>query len=265
MRTLSIALLALAIAGCETTSGTGRKSIAERAAELQRYREQKAAEEEEVRRKAIAEGRDPDEAVREMRAPQKTPATPATPETPATPVTAETPATPATPETPATPAAPLAPALPVGPRTGMFGLRASLLGSTLGLGESAGSSSTVGIRYFFTETVGVDLDAGFAYASVGETSLTGLSLGLGLNAYGGTPGKALRPFFSLAGSLSQVGAANTNTAVVTLAAGGGLEYWLAPQLSVSTSLLVGLATVPNAKTLVIGTFRPGLGVTLYTE
>ncbi|AKJ07652.1 hypothetical protein ATI61_107104 [Archangium gephyra] len=255
MRTLSIALLVLAITGCETTSGTGRKTAAERAEEIQRYREQQAAEQE-ARKKAIAEGRDPDEAVREMRAALK----PATPETPATPATAETPATPA-----AAPLAPAAPALPVGPRTGMFGLRASLLGNTLGLGESAGTSSTVGIRYFFTETVGVDLDAGFAYASVGETSLTGLSLGLGVNAYGGAPGKALRPFFSLAGSLAQVGAAKTSTTAVTLAAGGGLEYWLAPQLSVSTSLLLGLATVPNGDTLAIGTFRPGLGVTLYTE
>jgi hypothetical protein len=258
MRTLSIALLVLALTGCETTTGTGRKSAAERAAEIQRYREQKAAEEE-VRQKAIAEGRDPDEAVKKAMA-ETAPATPATPETPATPATPETPATPA-----AAPLAPAAPALPVGPRMGLFGLRASLLGSTLGLGESAGSSSTVGIRYFFTETVGVDLDAGFAYASVGDTSVTGLSLGLGLNAYGGAPGKALRPFFSVAGSLNQVGAANTSTTLVTLAAGGGLEYWLAPQLSVSTSLLLGLATVPNADTLVIGTFRPGLGVTLYTE
>jgi hypothetical protein len=255
MRTLSIALLALAVTGCETTSATGRKSAAERTAEIQRYREQKAAEQE-ARQKAIAEGRDPDEAVREMRAALK----PATPETPATPATAETPATPAT-----APVAPAAPALPVGPRTGMLGLRASLLGNTLGMGESAGTSSTVGVRYFFTDTVGVDLDAGFAYASAGETSVTGLSLGLGLNAYGGAPGKALRPFFSLAGSLTQVGAANTSTSVLMIAAGGGLEYWLAPQLSVSTSLMLGLATVPNADTLAIGTFRPGLGVTLYTE
>ncbi|WP_160174664.1 hypothetical protein [Archangium violaceum] len=32
-----------------------------------------------------------------------------------------------------------------------------------------------------------------------------------------------------------------------------------------TDVMVGLATVPNAETLAIGTFRPGLGVTLYTE
>ncbi|HEX5754433.1 MAG TPA: hypothetical protein VFZ09_50080 [Archangium sp.] len=259
MRTLSIALLALAITGCETTSGTTRrKSAAERAAEIQRYREQKAAEEE-ARQKALAEVRDPDAGNTQDTA-GTAPATPATPETPATPATPAAPATPAV-----TPMAPLTPALPVGPRMGLFGLRASLLGSTLGLGESAGTSSSVGIRYFINERAGIDLDAGFAYASQGKTSLTGLSLGLGLNIYSDSPGKALRPFFSLAGSLNQVGAANTSTSVLTLAAGGGLEYWLAPQLSVSTSLLVGLATVPNADTLVIGTFRPGLGVTLYTE
>jgi hypothetical protein len=123
----------------------------------------------------------------------------------------------------------------------------------------------VGVRYFFTETVAVDVDAGFAFVSVNDASVTGLSLGLGLNAYGGPPGKALRPFFALAGSLSQVGAENTSTTVTSLSAGGGLEYWVAPQLSVSTTLLLGLATVSNADALVIGTFRPALGVTLYTE
>jgi hypothetical protein len=257
MRHLIIALLALAITGCETTSGTGRKTAAERAAEIQRYREQKAAEEE-ARKKAIAEGRETDEG-------KKTDTAGTAPATPGTPATPATPETPATPAAAGTPVAPAAPALPVGPKTGLFGLRASLLGSTLGLGESAGSSSTVGVRYFFTDTVGVDLDAGFAYASLGDTSVTGLSLGLGLNAYGGTPGKALRPFFSLAGTLNRMGAADIGSTVLTLAAGGGLEYWLAPQLSVSTSLLLGVATVSGADTLVIGTFRPGLGVTLYTE
>ena len=259
MRTLSIALLALAITGCETTSGTGRKTAAERAAEIERYREQKAAEEA-ARKQAIAEGRDPDQAAAAVRAETA-------PQTPATPATPETPATPATPETPAAPAAvaPAAPALPVGPRAGLFGLRASVLGNSLGTGESAGSTSTVGLRYFFTETVAVDLDAGFAYASVEEVSVSGLALGLGLNAYGGAPGKALRPFFRLEGAMNQVGTGNTSTTVVGLSAGGGLEYWVAPQLSVSTSLLLGLATVPDADTLAIGTFRPGLGVTLYTE
>jgi hypothetical protein len=260
MKNLSIALLVLTATGCATTG----KTAAQRVAEIERYRQQKEAEaaKEEARKQAIARGEIPaDEA--------KTATSEASPANAA----GETPsATPATPETPAsatpaevTPAAPTTPALPVGPRTGLFGVRANLLGSTLALGDSAGTSSTVGIRYFFSDSMGINLNAGLAFASVQGAAVTGVSLGLGLNAYGGTPGKALRPYFALEGALNQVGGEDSSASVLSLAAGGGLEYWLAPQLSVNTTLLFGLAFVPDVDGTFIGTFQPGLGVTLYTE
>ncbi|WNG40396.1 hypothetical protein F0U61_46965 [Archangium violaceum] len=261
MKNLSIALLVLTATGCATTG----KTAAQRAAEVERYRQQKASEaaKEEAREQAIARGEIlPDESKTATDEAGETPsATPATPDSPAT----------AAPTTPSemTPAAPATPALPVGPRTGLFGIRANLLGSTLALGDSAGTSSSLGLRYFFSDSVGVNLNAGFAFASVQEASITGLSLGLGLNAYGGTPGKALRPFFALEGAINQVGSESGSTdssaSALSIAAGGGLEYWLAPQLSVNTTLLFGLAFVPDVDGTVIGTFQPGLGVTLYTE
>lgn len=244
--TLSIALLALATTGCATTG----KTRAERLAELQRYREQKQAE---------AEGKQP-EAQQPAPSGETQPTARTDTATPST-ATASATTTPAG----ATTTAPAAPALPVGPRPGLFGLRATLLGNGLALGESAGTSSTLGLRYFFSESFGINLNVGVAHASVGDLSATGLSLGLGLNVYGGTPGKALRPYFALEGTLNQVAAGNTSATVTTVAAGGGLEYWLAPQLSVNTTLLFGLATAANTKGVVLGTFQPGLGVTLYTE
>ncbi|QRK09809.1 hypothetical protein JQX13_06755 [Archangium violaceum] len=269
MKNLSIALVVLTATGCATTG----KTAAQRVAEIERYRQQKSAEaaeaaKEEARKQAIARGEVlPEEA--------KTATDEAKPTNEAGETPSATPATPATAETtnPAevTPAAPATPALPVGPRTGLFGIRANLLGSTLALGDSAGTSSSLGLRYFLSDAVGVNLNVGFAFASVQEASVTGLSLGFGLNVYGGTPGKALRPFFALEGAINQVGTENTgntgdaSASALSLAAGGGLEYWLAPQLSVNTTLLVGLAFVPDVDGTVIGTFQPGLGVTLYTE
>jgi hypothetical protein len=241
MRTLTLALLVLA-SGCATTeTNTPRKTAAERAAEIARYRERKAAEEAAKKQEeAAAQAQQPVE-------PTPAPTAPTPPESPSpAPVLAAAPG-------------------PVGPRAGLFGLRATLLGNGLAMGESAGTTSTLGLRYFVGDSLGVNLNAGFAYASMGEASVTGLSLGVGLNFFGGSQDKPLRPFFALESALSQVGVKDASTSVLSLAAGGGAEYWLTPQLSVSASLMLGLATVPNAESFVLGTFQPGLGVTLYTN
>ncbi len=248
MRVLMLSLLVLAT-GCATTG----KTAAQRAAEIERYRQEKAAEQ------AARE-----EAARQEAATRQE-AAPTDQTSPTAPVTPTPPATPTPPTSPATAGVPAAPAAPVGPRTGLFGIRAALLGSNLALGESAGSSSTVGFRYFMSDSVGVNLDAGFAYASVGDNDIIGLALGVGLNVLGGTEGAPLRPFFALEGSITQVGSGDSSATLMTAAVGGGAEYWLAPQLSVSASLLVGLAAQPNTDAIILGTFRPGLGVTLYTN
>lgn len=242
MRLTIFTLLPVLLTGCATTGGG--KTAAERAAELRRYREQKAAQE------------SGSTATAEEKSTEETPAAPP----------AESAPTPSASETRVeAPTAPATPAEPVGPRSGLFGLRATVLGGSLATGQQAGSSSTLGLRYFVSDSVAVNVDAGFAYASVRDTAVTGLALGLGLNVFGGTAGAPFRPFFALEGSLNQVGSGNTNSTLASFAAGGGAEYWLAPQLSVSTSLMVGLATEPNQEVLVIGTFRPALGVTLYTN
>jgi hypothetical protein len=241
MRTLTLALLVLA-SGCATTT-TPRKTAAERAAEIARYRERKAAEE--------AGKKQQEEADAQAQQPVEPPPAPAA----STPPEGPTPA----PVLAATPG-------PVGPRRGLWGLRATLLGSGLALGESAGTTSTLGLRYFVGDSVGVNLNAGFAYASVGKASITGLSLGVGLNILGGSRDKPLRPFFALEGAMSQVGGMkDASASMLSLAAGGGAEYWLTPQLSVSASLLLGFATLPNQESFVLGTLQPGLGVTLYTN
>lgn len=253
MRIPTLALIALTTAtGCATT---GMSAAQRRAAEIERYRQQKAQEE---ANKNAPEAQQPPPA---QASPATKSASDAETATPAAPAPASAPSA----NTPSATPAPAAPALPVGPREGLFGLRASLLGNSLALGSSAGTSSSVGFRYFFTDMVGVNVDAGIAYASAGDTSVTGLSLGLGLNIYAGLSGKALRPYFALQGTLGYASAGTQSATATGIAAGGGLEYWLTPQLSVNTTLLFGVATVSNTKGVALGTFQPGLGVTLFTE
>jgi hypothetical protein len=256
---LALPLLVLAT-GCATTS-TPRKTAAQRAEEIARYREKK---------KAAEEGADEQEQAGGQA--EK----PAEPTAPAASTPPEAPTPPAAPASATGPVAPAVPQGPIGPRAGLFGLRATLLGSTLPLDESAATSSmsTLGIRYFVGDSLGVNLSGGFTYGSTGEASLTALSLGLGLNIYAGAQNEPLRPFFALEGALSQLGTkagtVEQSASVVALSAGGGAEYWLTPRLSVSASLMLGLATVPGTEedeeaTFVLGTFQPGLGVTLYTN
>jgi hypothetical protein len=254
--TLALPLLVLAT-GCATTGSTPRKTAAQRAEEIARYRERKAAEEAGVKQEQ--EGGEAEK-----------PGEPTAP-------TASTP--PAASTSPAAPGAPVvfaAPQGPIGPRSGLFGLRATLLGNALPLDEEAATntSSALGIRFFPGDSVGVNLSAGFTYATLGEASATGLSLGVGLNFYAGAQNAQLRPFFAVEGAVARVGTkvgtVELNASVLSLAAGGGAEYWLTPQLSVSANLMVGLASAPGEKeddegAFVLGTFQPGLGVTLYTN
>jgi len=257
--TLALPLLVLAT-GCATTAAP-RKTAAQRAEEIARYREQKKAAEEAASKQEQAGEQ------------AEKPAEPTAP-TVSTPPGASTPAT--APALAPGPVATAAPQGPLGPRSGLFGLRATLLGNALPLEEAAAThtSSTLGIRFFPGDSVGVNLNAGFTYATLKGASATGLSLGLGLNFYAGTQNAPLRPFFAVEGALgrmsTKVGTVEASASVLSLAAGAGAEYWLTPQLSVSANLMVGLATAPSEKqgeegAFVLGTFQPGLGVTLYTN
>jgi hypothetical protein len=238
LRSLSLTLLTLCLTGCATT---GPSAAQRRAAEIEAYRQ----------RKAVEPAADAAETTRN--APP-----------PSTQAPASTPAPSASPEaTPVASAPPAAPTGPVGPRAGVYGLRASLLGGSL-TSEQAGNSS-LGFRYFVTDSVGFNVDAGFLYSSLATTAFTGASLGLGLNLYGGTPGKAPRPYFTVQAALNHLNTDSDSATLLGASLGGGVEFWLAPQLSVNTTLAVGFATTTTANAVVLGTVQPGLGVTLFLD
>jgi hypothetical protein len=147
----------------------------------------------------------------------------------------------------------------------VFGIRGLVLGSPLSTGDLAGVTSTVGLRYFTADWVALSVEAGFSLSSQNHRTTSGLGLGAGVDLYGGTQGAPLRPYFAAEVSFSQRGSEDTSSAVVLLAAGGGLEYWLAPQFSVNAGLMLGLAAELENDAFAIGTFRPGIGVTLYSR
>lgn len=244
MRRVLIPLLVLAT-GCATSPRA--KTAAERLKEILRERQQR-----EQARAAEQAGAEATGSAQEVPVAEAQPVAPEVS---------------AAPETPVAPQAPVAPATHgaggAGARAGLFGLRASVLGSGLATGTTAGSASTLGVRYFFTDSAAVNAQLGFALAITNEQTRTGLGLGLGLNLYAGASESPLRPYFGLQFTLDQVGGDGQGQSVVGLAAGGGLEYWLVPQVSLSAGLMMGLSTETDDGTFVIGTFQPGLGVTLY--
>lgn len=101
--------------------------------------------------------------------------------------------------------------------------------------------------------------------------LSALALEAGLNLYGAPVDPsfaALRPYFRASlGVTGVVGVRAAESTALSLSAGGGLEYWVLPRLSVNVSMLLGVSVLADAETnaLVFGTVHPGLGVTLYTR
>ncbi len=249
MRFVVISLL-VCVTGCATTSDR----ISQRRAEIERYREEQEARKE-------AEAAKPPEERAAPAAEQPGSTSPA--RTAETPVSEARPAAQAPASSGAPVLAPVAAAGPVGPREGLFGLRASLFGGSLATGNTGASISTVGIRYFFSDSVGLNLDGGLSIATVGEVGVSGLSLGAALDIFGGESGAALRPFFALQAGITSVGNDQGSLTPLSFGVGGGVEYWVTPSLSLSTRLMLGLALVPGTEMFVVGTFQPGLGVTLY--
>ncbi len=271
MRTLFITLAVL-VTGCATTPRA--KTAAQRLAEIKRERQAQAAGQDQATEQAGAPASQAESTpTSEAQVPPADEAPPPAPAAPEAPVAPEAPAAPEAPVAPRAPAAAsVQPAVAIGPRMGLLGIRGTLSGSGFGLPSAAlsvGSVSTVGVRYFFSDWVGVDLEAGFAIASVRNQTAVGLGLGIGLNLYGGTSEEPFRPYFAAGlGATSVSGGQLPNgesvgATAVSVSAGGGLEYWLHPRLSLNAGLLVTLSADPADDVLFFGTVRPGIGLTLY--
>ncbi|WP_437751792.1 hypothetical protein [Sorangium sp. So ce1389] len=161
-----------------------------------------------------------------------------------------------------------------GPRAGRVGLGVTLGGATAATGQLLPMSSSLALRGFVSDSVSL---AGVAGIGIGTSdSETEVSAGAGAEVvvFLGDLGEDVYPFFvgeaayhrrsvtaSGDGEPSGAGTDDGAASFSSLAAGGGLEYWVAPRLSVNARLMVG--GVFGDAGAFVGTFRPGLGVTLF--
>ncbi|WP_437923325.1 hypothetical protein WMF37_30375 [Sorangium sp. So ce291] len=278
MRIFFVALLAL-VTGCAGQSKTAQQRLAE----VKAYRRAQELEQQEKEKKA---GPPPANATAAP-APGVAPAGQGAPWMPGAPA-GHSAAPPAAAGQPGAPAAatgrPDAPAARSsgaaddqasrGPRAGRVGLGVTLGGATAATGQSLPMSSTLALRGFVSDSVSL---AGVAGIGIGTSdSDTEVSLGAGAEVvvFLGDLGENVYPFFvgeaayhrrsvsaSGDGGPSDAGAEDGAASFSSLAAGGGLEYWVAPRLSVNARLMLG--GVFGDGGAFVGTFRPGLGVTLF--
>ncbi len=197
--------------------------------------------------------------------PGQVPATTAQP-----PTTYDNPYAPPPAEKPLTPPPEPPKASASGPRKGAFGLRAGFGGGGLpvlstGAGAVA-SAPTIGIRYLVQETLALDVDAGLGMGLVSGNAYVGFGLGLGVNAYMGSPGRPVRPFVGGAIGMGKLISGRGDDFFLSVAAGGGGEYWFADHFSVYARGMVGLSPIlfsNSSVPIVVATFTPGLGATVY--
>ncbi|XXT14967.1 hypothetical protein WME94_32435 [Sorangium sp. So ce429] len=163
-----------------------------------------------------------------------------------------------------------------GPRAGRVGLGVTLGGATAATGQLLPMSSTLALRGFVSDSVSL---AGVAGIGIGASdSETAVSLGAGAEVvvFLGDLGENVHLFFvggaahhlrsvTASGDREPIDAGADDSAVSfsSVAAGGGLEYWVAPRLSVNARLMVGAVIREGAA--FFETFRPGLGVTLFAN
>ncbi|WP_437661925.1 hypothetical protein [Sorangium sp. So ce1182] len=163
-----------------------------------------------------------------------------------------------------------------GPRAGRVGLGVTLGGATAAAGQLLPMSSTLALRGFVSDSVSL---AGVAGMGIGASdSETAVSFGAGAEVvvFLGDLGEDVHLFFAgeaahylrsvtASGDREPIDAGADDGAVSfsSVAAGGGLEYWVAPRLSVNARLMVG--AVIREGGAFFETFRPGLGVTLFAN
>ncbi|WP_437498310.1 hypothetical protein [Sorangium sp. So ce1099] len=163
-----------------------------------------------------------------------------------------------------------------GPRAGRVGLGVTLGGATAAAGQLLPMSSTLALRGFVSDSVSLAGVAGIGIGASGSATDVSLGVGAEVVVFLGDLGENVYPFFvgetayhwrSVTGSGDgepiDAGADGSTVAFSSVAAGGGLEYWVAPRLSVNARLMVG-AVIRDGGAF-FETFRPGLGVTLFAN
>ncbi|WP_437962006.1 hypothetical protein WME76_21710 [Sorangium sp. So ce119] len=279
MRIFFVALLVL-VTGC---AGQG-KTAQQRLAEIKTYRRHQEIEQQKKAAGPPAKAAVAPAPVAPPAGPGAPPAVvPSTPGAPAAQPSASAAATAATAGRPGAPTAPTTAAAAQerrGPRAGLTGFGVTLGGATAPAGRGIPVTSTLSLRGFVSDAVSLAGVAGAGIGVAGDDTELRLTLGGEVVAFFGDLGENMHAFFvgevaynrlSLSTSRDEEdpstgGTAASDVSAVSLGAGGGLEYWLAPRLSVNARMMVGgVLGVEGGQGTFFGTFRPGLGVTLFAN
>ncbi|WP_437730039.1 hypothetical protein [Sorangium sp. So ce1335] len=193
---------------------------------------------------------------------------------------ASTAATAGSPTAPAAPAPGVAAQERRGPRAGLTGFGVTLGGALTAADRNVPATSTLSLRGFVSDTVSLAGVVGAGIGVSGDDTELRLALGGEVVAFFGDLGENMHAFFvgeamynRLSTSTSRdegdpfTGEPGSSAAsAVSLGAGGGLEYWIAPRLSVNARMMVGgVISAEGGPGAFFGTFRPGLGVTLFAN
>lgn len=167
-----------------------------------------------------------------------------------------------------------------GPRAGLSGFGVTLGGATDAAGRDIPVTSTLSLRGFVSDAVSLAGVVGAGIGVSGDQTELRLTVGGEVVAFFGDLGENMHAFFvgeaaytRLSRSTSREhddpatgGAGSSDVSAVSLGAGGGLEYWLAPRLSVNARMMVGgVLGAEGDPGVFFGTLRPGLGVTLFAN
>ncbi|WP_438022037.1 hypothetical protein [Sorangium sp. So ce233] len=279
MRIFFVALLAL-VTGC---AGQG-KTAQQRLAEIKTYRRHQEIEQRKKATQPPAKAAVPPAPVAPPPGPGAPPAVaPSTPAAQPSAPAAQPSAPGAAASRPGAAAAPTAAAAAQerrGPRAGLTGFGVTLGGATAAAGRDIPVSSTLSLRGFVSDAVSLAGVVGAGIGVSGDDTELRLTVGGEVVAFFGDLGENMHAFFvgeaaytRLSRSTSREdddlatgGAAAGDVSAASLGAGVGLEYWLAPRLSVNARMMVGAVLGAEGDPGVFfGTFRPGLGVTLFAN
>ncbi|MBX5481108.1 MAG: hypothetical protein IRZ16_04550 [Myxococcaceae bacterium] len=157
---------------------------------------------------------------------------------------------------------------------GKWGLRFAMKGDSIQV-------PSVGLRFFASDALALDLDAGLSLSHAASTTSISLGFGAAGQYYFGTASWPVRPFGVGRLNFGWLPYSYLNQVVigeslqVGINGGAGLEYWPVRFLSVSGSMAAGVSIASvsanagqfgstSQTVITFGTVNPQLAVTLYT-
>lgn len=145
---------------------------------------------------------------------------------------------------------------------GGFGLRVGFTGAPTPAGGEVASSPFVGVKLPLGDALALLVDAGFGIGTGGGPTAFGFTIGAGLDVYLGSR-RSLRPLITGGATFGKPISTNQRDHGLSIAAGGGAEYWFSRHFSVNGRALLAVPVSLAAGEVLLFTLVPGVGATFY--